>query len=58
MGVSAVFVLLGLFVAPKLFGFAFLFLPFIWIRRWGGGDGRWGTGDGGRSQGGPPAAGD
>lgn len=52
------FVLLGLFVAPKLFGFAFLFLPFIWIRRWGGGDGRWGTGDGGRSQGGPPAAGD
>lgn len=58
VGVSAVFVLLGLFVAPKLFGFAFLFLPFIWIRRWGGGDGRWGTGDGGRSQGGPPAAGD
>ena len=52
------FVLLGLFVAPKLFGFAFLFLPFIWIRRCGGGDGRWGTGDGGRSQGGPPAAGD
>ena len=39
VGVSAVFVLLGLFVAPKLFGFAFLFLPFIWIRRWGGGDG-------------------
>jgi hypothetical protein len=29
--VSAVFVLLGLFVFPKLFGFAFLFLPFIWV---------------------------
>jgi hypothetical protein len=40
VGVSAAFVVLGLLVAPKLFGFAFLFLPFIWIRRWGGaGDG-------------------
>jgi hypothetical protein len=29
--VSAVFVALGLFVFPQLFGFAFLFLPFIWI---------------------------
>lgn len=29
--VSAVFVLLGLFVVPKLFGFTFLFLPFVWL---------------------------
>jgi hypothetical protein len=28
---SAVFVLLGLFVWPQLFGGVFLFLPFIWI---------------------------
>jgi O-antigen/teichoic acid export membrane protein len=30
VGVSAVFVLLGLFVAPKLLGFTFVFLPFLW----------------------------
>lgn len=29
--VSAAFVLVGLFVFPKLFGFTFLFLPFVWI---------------------------
>ncbi len=30
--ISMAFVLLGLFVFPKLFGFTFLFLPFVWIR--------------------------
>jgi hypothetical protein len=29
--VSAAFVLLGLFVVPRLFGFTFLFLPFLWV---------------------------
>lgn len=29
--VSAAFALLGLFVFPRLFGFAFLFLPFVWV---------------------------
>jgi hypothetical protein len=29
--VSAGFVLLGLFVFPKLFGFTFVFLPFLWV---------------------------
>jgi hypothetical protein len=28
---AAALVLLGLFVFPKLFGFVFLFLPFVWI---------------------------
>ena len=32
VGVAAVFLALGLFVAPKLFGFTFLFLPLIWMR--------------------------
>ena len=31
LGVSCVFALLGLFVAPKLLGFTFVFLPFLWI---------------------------
>jgi hypothetical protein len=30
--VSAVFVLLGVFVFPRLLGFTFLFLPFLWMR--------------------------
>jgi hypothetical protein len=29
--VSAGFVLLGLFVFPKLFGITFVFLPFLWV---------------------------
>ena len=29
--VSCVVVLLGVFVAPKLLGFTFVFLPFLWI---------------------------
>jgi hypothetical protein len=29
---SAVFVLLGVFVFPRLLGFTFLFLPFLWMR--------------------------
>lgn len=33
VGVSAVFILLGLFVLPHLLGGALLFLPFIWISR-------------------------
>ena len=37
IGASAVFALLGLFVAPKLLGFTFIFLPFLWV---GGGGGR------------------
>jgi hypothetical protein len=28
---SAGFALLGLFVLPKLFGFTFIFLPFLWV---------------------------
>ncbi|MBI3648467.1 MAG: hypothetical protein HY240_06955, partial [Actinobacteria bacterium] len=35
LGVCAVFVVLGLFVFPKLFGFTFLFLPFVWMGRRG-----------------------
>ena len=31
IGVSVVFALLGLFVAPKLLGFTFVFLPFLWV---------------------------
>jgi hypothetical protein len=31
--ISAGFVFLGLFVFPKLFGFTFLFLPFLWVGR-------------------------
>ena len=31
LGVSCVFALLGLFVAPKLLGFTFVFLPFLWV---------------------------
>jgi hypothetical protein len=33
LGVSAVFLVLGVFVWPALFGGAFLFLPFIWVWR-------------------------
>ena len=29
--VSVVFVFLGLFVFPRLFGFTFVFLPFLWV---------------------------
>ena len=31
IGVSIVFVLLGVFVAPRLLGFTFVFLPFLWV---------------------------
>lgn len=34
LAVSAVLVLLGLFVAPHFLGGIFLFLPFLWIGRW------------------------
>jgi hypothetical protein len=47
-------VVLGLFVFPKLFGFAFLFLPFIWIRRWGGRS--WSHDDDGRFRGSAPGS--
>lgn len=30
-GVCGTFLLFGLFVAPRLLGFTFLFLPFIWM---------------------------
>lgn len=33
LAVSAVFVLLGIFVWPGLFGGTFFFLPFVWIWR-------------------------
>lgn len=33
VGACAVLALLGLVVAPRLFGVVFLFLPFIWIGR-------------------------
>jgi hypothetical protein len=32
LGLCALFVFLGIFVTPKLFGGTFLFLPFFWIR--------------------------
>jgi hypothetical protein len=41
--VSAVSIALGVLVAPRLLGFTFLFLPFVWIGAFGrrrGGDGR------------------
>ena len=31
VGASVTVALLGLFVAPKLLGFTFVFLPFLWI---------------------------
>jgi uncharacterized membrane protein YfcA len=31
MGVAVVFAILGVFVAPQLLGFTFLFLPFLWV---------------------------
>lgn len=40
MAALAAFVLLGLFVFPRLLGFAFLFLPFVWMRRSGRGPAR------------------
>jgi hypothetical protein len=33
VGVSAVFLVLGIYVWPGLFGGTFLFLPFIWVWR-------------------------
>jgi amino acid transporter len=46
IGVSVAFILLGVFVAPRMLGFTFLFLPLIWMRlpRGGGGagPGQWG----------------
>jgi hypothetical protein len=38
VGVSAVFLVLGLYVWPGLFGGTFLFLPFVWLRRPGRGE--------------------
>jgi hypothetical protein len=32
VAVCALLVLLGLFVAPRLLGGVFLFLPFVWVR--------------------------
>jgi hypothetical protein len=34
LGVSAVFLLLGLFVLPHLLGGVFLFFPFLWVGGW------------------------
>jgi multisubunit Na+/H+ antiporter MnhB subunit len=31
MGAGVVVTLVGVFVLPRLFGFAFLFLPFVWL---------------------------
>lgn len=44
--VSAGFVLLGLFVFPKLFGFTLIFVPFLWV----GGLWRGRSGSGGRGR--------
>jgi hypothetical protein len=33
VGVSAVFLVLGIFVWPGLFGGVFVFLPFVWVAR-------------------------
>ena len=47
LAVSAVFLLLGLFVAPHFLGGTVIFLPFLWIWRPGGGGARRGrTGHG------------
>jgi hypothetical protein len=35
VAISAVFVLLGLMVFPRLLGFTFVFLPLIWMRGFG-----------------------
>ncbi len=35
LGVAAVSILVGLVIAPRVFGFTFLFLPFVWIGRTG-----------------------
>ena len=35
IAISAVFVLLGLMVFPRLLGFTFVFLPLIWMRGFG-----------------------
>jgi hypothetical protein len=40
---GSAFTIVGLFVLPKLFGFAFLFLPLIWLGRFG--SRRWSTND-------------
>ena len=54
--VGSAFAIVGLFVFPKIFGFAFLFLPFIWIGRFG--RRRWNPDDADRRRGddGPTAA--
>ncbi len=31
LGVASAFAVVGLVIAPRLFGFTFLFLPFIWV---------------------------
>jgi hypothetical protein len=33
IGVATAFLVLGALVAPRLFGFTFLFLPFLWMGR-------------------------
>jgi hypothetical protein len=40
IGVAVAVVLLGLFVFPRLLGFTFLLLPFIWMRTGGRPPGR------------------
>ena len=35
IGLSMGFVLIGAFVFPRLLGFTFLFLPFVWMRGFG-----------------------
>ena len=35
IGLAMAFVLLGVFVFPRLLGFTFLFLPFVWMRGFG-----------------------
>ena len=32
VGIAVVFLLLGIFVTPRLFGGTIMFLPFFWIR--------------------------
>jgi hypothetical protein len=34
LAIAATFVLLGVFVTPRLFGGVIIFLPFLWIGRW------------------------
>jgi len=45
VALSAVFILVGITVFPRLLGFTFVFLPLVWMRGFGGRRGRGGRYD-------------